>query len=1036
MTSSSRFETDKKTGETLIQLGDKYLASGEVKRAAESYSLAKDYLPEAQEKLRTLPQWTLPTECDNSVGHPLGEGCCHIKVKDALFRIFKSSSLKSSITGPFFTEGAHPPLPMAVSKDTLKSQESECTFYDAPDTNSVVSCYIGADEDTKLTLRNQINEIINQFDNNFICMDAVRELVVLAMIPDRAVFSHIITQMLKVIKEKPLFASIVLQGMAVAINSCPDEIDMSDMQGIYLEILRPLLQHLKTLQYKQNQYQLVPLLHSLSAILNAMVCKSVSSLDRETIFNPLYDLLDGLKSHDDTTVIFLAMYAKQALAYIGNNESLAMSIFRRARLAILMAGDIAGAATSVDLNKLESAYDKFTAICDFSEQAIWYQGLAYVDGILELQNWSAFEAFVLQSKLSMDEYFLQGICLRLEQIASTQQDEIRTNAIKFLQAVAASSPKAVQKTAQAALKRMEFAESSVCSSQDSRQQTPEKPFDCLTLQANRDFLLPVWDPIWHRVTRSTLLKAVQQKERTNKNIDEMHGHIVEMKSDIESGQAQTMAALDKANTNIDKVINNLPISSTLGDVEIALQNYYEPLLVIKRVSGKILPLESCYINLAVVEAPDQREKDKQDLKAQSVIYKRIPSHERTEGTNMASPIPLEELFKKQRLRNGSDDVPKTILIHGRAGIGKTTLCKKLVDLSLCKQLWRECFDAVVWLPLRELKSYKSRDLENLMKEKYFPGSVPNSISLSRTLFDQAENGKVLFILDGLDEFQRGDDLALDGLLFQLLKQKRILITSRPSGVDKSILPPIDLELETVGFSPQNVNKYLHIVVPEEAEEINNFIRQMPVIQGLVNIPVQLDAICYSWDSLSKHSNDITMTELYQVMVRKLWYKDAILLGKKSSGQTISANMIKYLLPYQIDVLMSIEMEYLGYLAFKGLKDDHQIIFDENTLSKTMQDLDSNRKKKNKKYLPHFLHHDLKKTSFLHSADAGLDKSAGILCGSWHFLHLTFQEYFAATWITRHLQTEPTQREEPPLLMTFEETKRFVLEHKYNPRYEI
>ncbi|KAF9081388.1 hypothetical protein BGX27_004951, partial [Mortierella sp. AM989] len=435
-------------------------------------------------------------------------------------------------------------------------------------------------------------------------------------------------------------------------------------------------------------------------------------------------------------------------------------------------------------------------MCDFSVQAEWYSGLAYVDCILELQNWSAFEAFVLESKLNSDECFLQGICLRLEQIAATQRNGIHDGAIGFLQALAAGSTKMVRRTAQAAFKRLEDIDSSRCDLKDSAQHMPKTHSDQPISQVHRDSLPPVWDPAWHTTTRSTLLKAVQRKERANVNLDKMPSQLDGINQSIKSSSDETAAELNMANTNIDKIIKNIAIPSRLDDVHEALQSYYKPLLFIRRVSGETLPLESCYINLAVVEAPGQREKDKQDLKAQMAIFQRIPSHERTEGTNMASSIPLEELFNQQKLRNGEKGIPKTILIHGRAGIGKTTLCKKLVHLSLSGQ-WRDRFDAVLWLPLRELKFYKSRKLADLLSEKYFSEySDLKTTALTRTLFTQAENGRVLFVLDGLDELQTDGDPTLNNFLSQLFRQQHIVITSRPSGVDKSILPTIDLELET------------------------------------------------------------------------------------------------------------------------------------------------------------------------------------------------------------------------------------------------
>ncbi|KAI8594220.1 hypothetical protein EDD21DRAFT_283322, partial [Dissophora ornata] len=77
---------------------------------------------------------------------------------------------------------------------------------------------------------------------------------------------------------------------------------------------------------------------------------------------------------------------------------------------------------------------------------------------------------------------------------------------------------------------------------------------------------------------------------------------------------------------------------------------------------------------------------------------------------------------------------------------------------------------------------------------------------------------------------------------------------------------------------------------------------------------------------------------------------------------------------------------------------------------------------------------MKQTSFLHTTDADLDHSKSDSQQAWYFLHLTFQEYFAATWIAQHLQVK--QPHPSAGMMTVEQTKAFVQEHKYNPQYEI
>ncbi|KAF9104980.1 hypothetical protein BGX30_008997, partial [Mortierella sp. GBA39] len=155
----------------------------------------------------------------------------------------------------------------------------------------------------------------------------------------------------------------------------------------------------------------------------------------------------------------------------------------------------------------------------------------------------------------------------------------------------------------------------------------------------------------------------------------------------------------------------------LKDIQSALKTHYtdySPLNIL-RISGESLPLETCYVNLAIVEAPAQREKEKKELEEKAAVFSRIPSYEAVEGSNMQTSILLEQLFDEHMLRDGKEGVPKRILIQGRAGVGKSTLCKKLVHAHLAGQ-WGDRFDAALWIPLRQLRASTSRNLEDLLLE--------------------------------------------------------------------------------------------------------------------------------------------------------------------------------------------------------------------------------------------------------------------------------------------------------------------------------
>ncbi|KAF9993396.1 hypothetical protein BGZ79_001946 [Entomortierella chlamydospora] len=508
---------------------------------------------------------------------------------------------------------------------------------------------------------------------------------------------------------------------------------------------------------------------------------------------------------------------------------------------------------------------------------------------------------------------------------------------------------------------------------------------------------------------------------------------------MEATFSQTKVELGQPHKHINDNSQSPAARISIDDIREALKDHYKSELSIRWISGDPLDLGSCYVNLANVEGPFQRQKNKDELKEQAANIYRMSSYENIPETNTLATFPLEEFFNRRNLRDGRNDVPKTILVQGRAGIGKTTLCKKLVH-AYQQGLWNDRFNAVLWLPLRQLTAYGARNLEDILRHKYF-AHYPELEKEKLVAALSARRDKVLFVLDGLDEIisnvRRENDAPLREFLRHLLRQQHVIITSRPSGTDTSILPDLDLELETVGFSTRNVKDYLaNVLNPEAARAVEKFIQQTPLIQDLANIPIQLDVICYIWDSLPSDLSKITMTGLYQLMTGKLWRKDGVRLQKSEAGKELAMDQINKLRSYQLDRIMAIEGEYLGFLAFKGIL-SHQIEFEESVLIDVMEELDQLRQRTNQDFLPIQLIDELMQTSFLHTADADLDVTKDKSRCAWHFIHLTFQEYFAANWLARHFQTiQLTPTSSSTLSMTTAQTAEFVQQHKYDPRYEI
>ncbi|KAL4934773.1 nucleoside phosphorylase domain-containing protein [Aspergillus oleicola] len=342
-------------------------------------------------------------------------------------------------------------------------------------------------------------------------------------------------------------------------------------------------------------------------------------------------------------------------------------------------------------------------------------------------------------------------------------------------------------------------------------------------------------------------------------------------------------------------------AAPLINIDHQLQEYYERnnRLKIKRLSGDFLDMEQCYINLSIIE---YRHKDRDTkLQEKSPSSFSILSRLKITADSPEKEVTLPDLFRERELPDGQIIQPRRILIRGRAGVGKSTLCKKIVHDFYRQRMWSTLFDRIIWIPLRRLKGMSG--LEDFFRQDYFSSQAEcdNLVSrLRKTVFDQTHK-RTLWLLDGLDEISgyrhnSGNDSI--ELFNDILSQNNVIITSRPYATNVPGLPPFDLELETIGFHPSQVQAYLAKTMedPDITDQLNSLIRSHWLIQGLVRIPVQLDALSYGWCKGESGSDPLpeTMTGIYQAIELKLWRKDILNLGKKENTELLSEEDVQAL----------------------------------------------------------------------------------------------------------------------------------------------
>src|SRR5262249_906469 len=109
--------------------------------------------------------------------------------------------------------------------------------------------------------------------------------------------------------------------------------------------------------------------------------------------------------------------------------------------------------------------------------------------------------------------------------------------------------------------------------------------------------------------------------------------------------------------------------------------------------GGVSLITESYSELVILEKGEQKqEKD-------SFKDGRLSSWEEIHGGKR--PISLGELFEGKAV--------KRLLLLGRAGVGKSTLCQFIAHSWASGKLWNSQFEAVIWVPLRAIRNFNGGD---------------------------------------------------------------------------------------------------------------------------------------------------------------------------------------------------------------------------------------------------------------------------------------------------------------------------------------
>ena len=315
------------------------------------------------------------------------------------------------------------------------------------------------------------------------------------------------------------------------------------------------------------------------------------------------------------------------------------------------------------------------------------------------------------------------------------------------------------------------------------------------------------------------------------------------------------------------------IQDDFGDVDISLR-----------------PLEDIYVNVVIQEEREHMNAYPKEIDDRRRIYQ---SHLEAPST-VTKLTSTADIFKPKK-DDKSQTYPRTILLIGRAGIGKTLLTKKLL------QQWKMKEDEFLREKIVLLLKFRTLNNKTVTLRELLGYAVGLSFDDDFEIvykFILSNPTKTVLIFDGLDELDVDNkrlcthtetvgsrdkkmpvfsifEMLVDG---RLLHGVTVLITSRPTAECVFRNLKVKRTVEILGFFEEQIKEYVFRFCENNntAELIWNHIKGSAELLSLCFIPVNSYIVCLTLKESTGNdeSRDIpkTITEMYKRAVKVLVYR--------------------------------------------------------------------------------------------------------------------------------------------------------------------
>ena len=340
---------------------------------------------------------------------------------------------------------------------------------------------------------------------------------------------------------------------------------------------------------------------------------------------------------------------------------------------------------------------------------------------------------------------------------------------------------------------------------------------------------------------------------------------------------------------------------------------------------------------------------------------KIVSKEKTRGVLTDDITDMTAIFKP----HVECQRPRTVLIEGDPGMGKSTYCQKLAyDWATKQKELDPSFPDIDVLLLLKCHDVKSSILKAI-DDQILPAEIDDQARECFFKFVRENQSKVLLVLDGLDEMDSTEMKRIYDLVEgKELSGCHVILTSRHE-VGRKLRRYCDTLWEIVGFTEEDANSFIRryfksIKREDLLENLLEKIRYSHELRDLSKNPLNVTLLCVLCEDL-KGVFPTSRTELYTEIVN-------CVLRTYEKKQGLSSNNEDLMSVYKEDLM------HLGQNALQSLLKG-ELYFEEHESGGT------------------FI--TLSKFGFLSLQASGSKRKARV---RYAFLHKSFQEFFSGFYL--------------------------------------